>query len=455
MKHYYYADNDQQLGPFSFDELKTKRLKKTTLVWTEGMQDWAMADSINELKEILMSTPPPLPKKSNAPQAIETVHIKRSTKPKTSKKYDLAYEKETDATVFGILLIIFSVILSLTGAITFETIESYNQGRAIIAIISLVLRIAITVWVVNIATRQNRNSTGWGWFAFFFPLLALIVIGLLKKLRLKIELDDSLSDNEKVAILLEKANRLFASARYTECKEVLDKSIELDDKNLECIRLRGLTNYQLNSLENSKADFETLVKAESFLSEAYYCLGNIEIQKHNREKAVTFWQQAIEENNENAQVKLDLYNNFTGKYLLNNSQIIRKLTSNYDIFFAGCKYIGGFTELDQSEKLSKLKTELKGNDNGLEVKLRRTFKSYHLAIAYYEIDNIIYNDSDKKLELLLADKNILRFEYSQAKNEYNNGLEKFCIRYMEKTGKEPKAFFELARLKTAGNSQHK
>jgi hypothetical protein len=413
------------------------------------MQDWAVADSINELTEILISTPPPLPKRSNTPQTIETVHIKQVPKPKTSKKFDLTYEKETDATIFGILLITIPIILRLTGAITFETVESYNQGKAIIAIISLVLRIAITVWVVNIATRQNRNSTGWGWFAFFFPSISLIVIGLLKKQRLKIELDDSLTVNEKVAILLEKANRLFASARYTECKEVLDKSIELNDKNLECIRLRGLTNYQLKSLENSKVDFETLVKAKSFLSEAYYCLGSIEIEKHNREKAVTFWQQAIEKNNEKAQVKLDLYNNFTGKYLLDNSQIIKKLTSNYDIVFSECKYIGGYGEFDQSEKLSKLKTELKGYDNGLEVELRKTFKSYHLAIAYYEIDDIIYNDFDRKLELLLADKNILKFEYNQY--EYNKGLEKFCIRYMEKTGKEPKAFIELERLKTAGN----
>ncbi len=27
MKHYYYADNDQQFGPFTIEELKSKRLK--------------------------------------------------------------------------------------------------------------------------------------------------------------------------------------------------------------------------------------------------------------------------------------------------------------------------------------------------------------------------------------------------------------------------------------------
>lgn len=49
MKHYYYAENEQQLGSFTVDELKTKRLKMSTLVWTEGMQDWTSANAIEDL----------------------------------------------------------------------------------------------------------------------------------------------------------------------------------------------------------------------------------------------------------------------------------------------------------------------------------------------------------------------------------------------------------------------
>ncbi|MBK9555669.1 MAG: DUF4339 domain-containing protein [Bacteroidetes bacterium] len=45
MKHYYFSDNNQQLGPFTLDELKVKRLKKSTLVWTDGLQDWTTADT--------------------------------------------------------------------------------------------------------------------------------------------------------------------------------------------------------------------------------------------------------------------------------------------------------------------------------------------------------------------------------------------------------------------------
>lgn len=83
MKHYFYSEKDQQLGPFTLDELKTKRLKKSTLVWTEGMKDWAAADSLDELKEMAISEPPPLPKKA------EQFYIKDDTSVnKINNKYD-------------------------------------------------------------------------------------------------------------------------------------------------------------------------------------------------------------------------------------------------------------------------------------------------------------------------------------------------------------------------------
>jgi len=59
MKHYFYVDNNQLFGPFTVDELKFKQLKKTTLVWTDGMNEWVTADSVDELIEDLVSDLPP------------------------------------------------------------------------------------------------------------------------------------------------------------------------------------------------------------------------------------------------------------------------------------------------------------------------------------------------------------------------------------------------------------
>ncbi len=66
MRQYYYAEDNQQIGPISFEELKTKNISPDTLVWFEGLGDWTRAGDINELAELFptaqeTSTPPPPP----------------------------------------------------------------------------------------------------------------------------------------------------------------------------------------------------------------------------------------------------------------------------------------------------------------------------------------------------------------------------------------------------------
>ena len=438
MKHYYYADNEQQLGPFTVDELKNKRLKKSTLVWTEGMQDWTSANDIDELKDILISEPPPLPKKLTAPPTVETIQIKQTPTPLTSTTFDLTYDKETEATFFGILLLIVPLIIKLSGTLTFDTEESYNQAKVFLSIASLVIRIGVTVWVVDIASRQNRNSTGWGWFAFFLPSIALIVIGQLKKLRLKIELDGSLPVNQQIAILLEKANQLYSDDRHSECIEILNKAIEIDNQNFECIKMRGLANYYIKNYHKAKGDFEMLVKNEKFLSVAYFYLGNLAILDKNRELAVSLWMNAYEHKNEDAKIKLDQFHTFIGQYLLDKTQTTKKVNSNSSsqfIYLDEVKYQGGLPQIDKIEKPGSLKTLINGYDLGLDVELKRTFKTYHLAISFYEIDNIIYKLEDKIFELHLSDNNILSFRYDHTKDNYSNGLKKICGNFKEATGK--------------------
>ncbi|MFT7605116.1 MAG: hypothetical protein ACI8VT_002709 [Saprospiraceae bacterium] len=57
MKQYYYANGDQQLGPFSFPELQSKNLQKDTYVWYEGLTDWTRAGDLPELN-VLFEAPP-------------------------------------------------------------------------------------------------------------------------------------------------------------------------------------------------------------------------------------------------------------------------------------------------------------------------------------------------------------------------------------------------------------
>lgn len=54
---YYIAINGQPKGPFGHHQLLINGLTATSLVWTEGMADWAQAQSIPELQELLFGRP--------------------------------------------------------------------------------------------------------------------------------------------------------------------------------------------------------------------------------------------------------------------------------------------------------------------------------------------------------------------------------------------------------------
>ena len=63
---YFYAANGTQQGPVTFDQLKTlfanRTINRESLVWKQGMSNWAQLQEVEELKSFLGgNTPPPLP----------------------------------------------------------------------------------------------------------------------------------------------------------------------------------------------------------------------------------------------------------------------------------------------------------------------------------------------------------------------------------------------------------
>ena len=182
--HYYIAYENKQVGPFTKEELKEKRLTKNTLVWHEGLNDWTEAKNVSEIADLVSATPPPLPNKelsnSSIPKPTPITYPYDHNTP--IEKYDRRYSKETDATALGLVLIIIPFIFIITGGIEFENQESLNIFKVVSSLISIIIRIIATVWVTAIAKRQNRNTIRWGIFAFLFPSIALIIIGQTKKL---------------------------------------------------------------------------------------------------------------------------------------------------------------------------------------------------------------------------------------------------------------------------------
>jgi len=58
MTTYYIHENGRRKGPFSFEELKSKSITTHTVIWKEGMTEWAEAGKVEELVSILVITPP-------------------------------------------------------------------------------------------------------------------------------------------------------------------------------------------------------------------------------------------------------------------------------------------------------------------------------------------------------------------------------------------------------------
>ena len=49
---YYIASNGQNLGPYSVEQLAQQRITPDTMLWTQGMPNWAPASQIPELKQL-------------------------------------------------------------------------------------------------------------------------------------------------------------------------------------------------------------------------------------------------------------------------------------------------------------------------------------------------------------------------------------------------------------------
>lgn len=55
----YFIHLQNQEGPFTFEELKAKGLKRDTPVWFDGLPDWQRAADVEELRNLFGAAPPP------------------------------------------------------------------------------------------------------------------------------------------------------------------------------------------------------------------------------------------------------------------------------------------------------------------------------------------------------------------------------------------------------------
>ncbi|MCD4731681.1 MAG: SHOCT domain-containing protein [Bacteroidales bacterium] len=90
-------------------------------------------------------------------------------------------KKYSEATVVGIVLIIFSILAAVVSNTVHPPEQAVDTINAISSLITLIIRVACIFWIVSIAKGLNRNQLSWGVFAFFLPSIALIIIGQTKE----------------------------------------------------------------------------------------------------------------------------------------------------------------------------------------------------------------------------------------------------------------------------------
>lgn len=80
MNKYYLHNGTENIGPFNIEELKQKNITRNTQVWCEGMEDWKEAGTVEELKILFPTLPPPIKKISAENKKQEaTFNIKKNS----------------------------------------------------------------------------------------------------------------------------------------------------------------------------------------------------------------------------------------------------------------------------------------------------------------------------------------------------------------------------------------
>lgn len=147
MKQYYFSDGQNQFGPISIEELKVKNITKETLIWCEGMENWAKAGEVEELKELFPNiptppsisekkivTPPPInpqPESAQTPQSQNVININNNTSPSQGGVY---IENSNSMKSKGVAYLLW--LLSIFGWLGFHRFYLGKIGTGILWILT-------------------------------------------------------------------------------------------------------------------------------------------------------------------------------------------------------------------------------------------------------------------------------------------------------------------------------
>jgi len=164
-KKYFIASGKDHLGPFSLSELHGKKLNPDTQIWSEDLGKWTKVTEIAELKDYVISVPPP------TPESIE-IQIKRENK---KVKQNITYKLLQKVTIYTIaififyLIVIFAVLGGFNSDFNSDYYNNYDRG--------------IRLYVANI--QQLRTTLGMIslFWSFIFSVIFFVLFFIREKIR--------------------------------------------------------------------------------------------------------------------------------------------------------------------------------------------------------------------------------------------------------------------------------
>lgn len=113
MKKYFLHNGSESSGPFTLEELKEKKITKSTPVWFDGLEHWKIAGEIPELTRLFVATPPPFQTTPNAAPSP------KKTTPEEEQKI-LGLSKNN-------FIIVAAVLILVIGTTIFNTLQDSRR----------------------------------------------------------------------------------------------------------------------------------------------------------------------------------------------------------------------------------------------------------------------------------------------------------------------------------------
>lgn len=219
-------------------------------------------------------------------------------------KYDPYFIQDESLFVIGVLSLLAFIVINIFFAFSKNQYQEFFIPANLVIFIWRVLAI---FWSTIITKSLNRNPN-WGWLAFFFPGITLIILGKKKKLLFPSDYN-KWNRKDQSAFNNYLANLFQNHKDYNSAISFADKAINLDSENHYAYDTRGHIKYYLQDYSGALNDFNKSILMNSNIGNGikYNHRGYAKKEIGDLKGAFEDWKISLSKGYLNAQEPIDKY----------------------------------------------------------------------------------------------------------------------------------------------------